>query len=144
MKSTILGFRALLLAGMVMLMGTTSVLSAPQQALNPAGSEVVRPVQNKVLDFTLTNATGYEITALFVSPTGTDSWGESIISGSFNDGDTLNISFSPDAEAAEWDMRADWTKGEGYVYWMGLNLPEINTLTLEYDEETEKTTAIKG
>ncbi|MBT9545873.1 MAG: hypothetical protein IV090_10830 [Candidatus Sericytochromatia bacterium] len=142
MKNTLFGLRILLVAGAVMLMGATSVLSAPQQALKPAGSEMVKPVQNKALDFTLTNATGYEITGLYLSPTGTDSWGESILPGAFNDGDTLNISFSPDAEAAEWDMRADWTKGEGYVYWMGLPLDQINALTLKYDEATDKTTAI--
>ena len=142
MKKSLFGLRVFLVAGAVMLMGATSALSAPQQALKPAGAERVKPVQNKALDFTLTNATGYEITGLYLSPTGTDSWGESILPGAFNDGDTLNISFSPDAEAAEWDMRADWTKGEGYVYWMGLPLDQINALTLKYDDATDKTTAI--
>lgn len=143
MKNAIFGLRVLLIAGAVMLMGATSVLSAPQQALQPAGSEVVKPVQNKALDFTLTNDTGYEITGLYLSPTGVDSWGPSILPGTFNNGDTLQINFSPDAEATEWDMRADWTAGEGYVYWIGLNLDTINHLTLQYDEESGKTTAIK-
>jgi hypothetical protein len=56
MKNSLFGLRVVLIAGAVMLMGATSVLSAPQQALKAAGSEVVKPVQNKALDFTLTNA----------------------------------------------------------------------------------------
>jgi hypothetical protein len=145
MKKTLSGLRVVLLAGAVMLMGATSVLSAPQQALKPAGSEVVKPVQNKNLDFKLVNATGYDIQSVYMSPSHADSWGDNILSDTLYDGYSVNIQFSPDAESVEWDLRADWVMEEGakqeYVYWNGLRLDEINKLTLKYNPKTDKTSA---
>ncbi len=146
MKNALLGLRVVLIAGTVMLMGATSVLSAPQPALkSAAASEVVTPVQNKALDFKLVNATGYDIQSVYMSPSHSDSWGDNILSDILYDTYSVNIQFSPDAESVEWDLRADWVMEEGakqeYVYWNGLRLDEINKLTLKYNSKTDKTSA---
>jgi|APLow6443716910_1056828.scaffolds.fasta_scaffold75531_1 hypothetical protein len=143
MKNALLGLRVFLLAGTVMLLGTNAVISAPEKAFQ--SSEVVKPVQNKNLDFKLVNATGYDIQSVYMSPSHADSWGDNILSDTLYDGYSVNIQFSPDAESVEWDLRADWVMEEGakqeYVYWNGLRLDEINKLTLKYNPKTDKTSA---
>lgn len=145
MKKTLSGLRIVLIAGAVMLMGATSVLSAPEQTLKPVGSEAIQPVKNKALDFKLVNATGYDIQSVYMSPSDSDSWGDNILSDVLYDTYSVNIQFSPDAESVEWDLRADWVMEEGakqeYVYWNGLRLDEINKLTLKYNPKTDKTSA---
>jgi hypothetical protein len=144
MKNALLGLRVFLVAGAVMMMGATSVLSAPQQALQPSGAGQMTPVENAALDFQLSNATGHSIAGLYISPTGVDTWGDNILpGGDFADGDALAISFHPDAEATSWDMRADWADDseEAYVYWIGLDLPTIHSLTLHYDASSGQTSA---
>lgn len=144
MKNALLGLRVFLVAGAVMLMGATSVMSAPQKALQPSGAGVVTPVENAALDFQLSNATGHSIAGLYLSPTGVDTWGDNILpSSDFADGAALAISFHPEAEAANWDMRADWADDseEAYVYWIGLDLTQIQSLTLHYDASSGQTSA---
>ena len=143
MKTTLSGLRIVLVVAAVLMMGATSVMSAPEKAITSKNAATApKPVQNKALDFELHNATGYDISGLYLSPSGTDSWGPNILPETLADGGGVKITFSPDAEATEWDMRADWAGGEEeYVYWMGLSLDEINSLTLKYDEESDKTTA---
>jgi len=144
MKKTLSSVRVFLLAGALLLLGTNAVISAPEKAVQP-DSGVVKPVQNKNLDFKLVNATGYDIQSVYMSPSDTDSWGDNILSDILYDTYSVNIQFSPDAESVEWDLRADWVMEEGakqeYVYWNGLRLDEINKLTLKYNPKTDKTSA---
>jgi len=144
MKKSLLGLRVFLVAGAVMLLGATSVLSAPEKALQPSGG-VVQPVKNKALDFKLVNATGYDIQSIYMSPSDSDSWGDNIISDILYDTYSVNIQFSPNTEAVEWDLRADWVMEDGaeqeYVYWKGLRVDEITKLTLKYNAKTDKTSA---
>lgn len=142
MKNALLGLRVFLVTGAVLLMGATSVMSAPQKAVQPSGNLIQR-VDNAALDFTLTNATGHSIAGLYLSPTGVDTWGPNILPGEFADGQSGQVSFAPEAEAANWDMRADWADDseEAYVYWIGLDLTSINSLTLHYDAESGQTSA---
>lgn len=145
MKLKGLGLRVFLASSALMLMGTNSVLGAPQNGFSSSRSELIQPVQNKALDFELVNATGYDIQAVYMSPSDTDSWGYNILQDVLYDGYSVKIQFSPDADAVEWDMRADWVMEEGakqeYVYWNGLRLDEINKLTLKYNAKTDKTSA---
>jgi hypothetical protein len=142
MKNVYLGLRTFLVAGAVMMMGATSVLSAPQQTLQPS-HQALQPIANGALDFSLSNATGHSIAGLYLSPTGVDTWGPNILPGEFADGQSGQVSFSPEAEAASWDMRADWADDseEAYVYWIGLDLTTINSLTLHYDASSGQTSA---
>jgi hypothetical protein len=142
MKNALLGLRVFLVAGAVILMGATSAMSAPVKAVQPS-NQIVQPIANGALDFALSNATGHSIAGLYLSPTGVDTWGPNILPGEFADGQSGQVSFSPEAEAASWDMRADWSDDseEAYVYWIGLDLTTINSLTLHYDASSGQTSA---
>ncbi|MBT9545874.1 MAG: hypothetical protein IV090_10835 [Candidatus Sericytochromatia bacterium] len=143
MKNALLGLRVFLVSGAVLMMGATSVMSAPQKATQPSDNQILQPIENGALDFDISNATGHSIAGLYISPTGVDSWGPNILPGEFADGASGHVTFSPEAEATDWDMRADWSDDseEAYVYWTALNLTTINSLTLHYDASTGQTSA---
>jgi hypothetical protein len=146
MKMTLSGLRIVLVSVAVLMMGATTAISAPEKAtISKNAATAPRPMQNKALDFVLTNATGYRIAGVYLSPTSEDNWGENILSEELGDGDSVQIQFSPDAEATKWDLRADWAMEDGadqeFVYWTGLSLDEINKLTLKYNKSTDTTSA---
>lgn len=91
-------------------------------------------------DFTLVNATGVEIYALYVTPHNAAEWGEDILGvDTLLNGKTLDISFSRKEKAKLWDLRIENEAGE-YLEWENLNLLAIDTLTLYY--KNGKTTAL--
>jgi hypothetical protein len=94
------------------------------------------------LDFKLVNSTGHTIKEVYIAPSSTDEWGANIMKEAFKDGATLDVTFHPKATAAKWDIRIVWADGDTPVIWTGCKLDEIEKLTLKYDSETEKTTAI--
>lgn len=134
----------LALASAVMLLSATGLQAKTQ--IPSQKQHQAKPVDNAVLDFELVNETGYTLEHLYVSPNDEDSWNDNILEDGLHDGETAHISFHPDADVAIWDLRADWLMEEGadpeYVYWQNLDLTEISTLTLHYDEETGKTWAV--
>lgn len=93
------------------------------------------------LDFNLVNKTGYEIKEIYVSPASENSWQQDLLSEPLADGETLEISFSPDSDAAKWDMKIVWVDPGEDVVWQALNLTQISKLTLFYDADSDKTTA---
>ena len=59
-------------------------------------------------DFTLVNATGVEIYALYVTPHNAAEWGEDILGvDTLLNGKTLDISFSRKEKAKLWDLRIE-------------------------------------
>jgi hypothetical protein len=60
----------------------------------------------------------------------------------FPDGASLDIKFHPKATATKWDLKVEWTDGSPSVEWYDLNLTKIEKVTLKYDKETDKTTAV--
>ncbi len=143
-RLTVLSAAALLIA-----VPTLSASAAPSQTTfngRLATYQGARPMQNAELDFELVNNTGYLLSGLYLSPTGTDSWGENILEDDLDSGESVAISFHSEATAKKWDLRADWSMedeedSQEYVYWMGLSLDEISTLTLNYNKATGKTSA---
>jgi hypothetical protein len=98
-----------------------------------------------MLDFTLANKTGYAIKGLYIGPTGTGDWAkeDEILKGrEFANGIELPIKFNPKATAEKWDIMVDWSDGSGRVEWLGLKLSEIEKVTLVYDKDKDKTSAI--
>jgi hypothetical protein len=115
----------------------SSPASSPASAASPAG--------NETLDFVLVNKTGYPIKGLYVGPTGTGDWAkeDEILKGKeFATGTELPIKFHPKATAPKWDIMVDWSDGSGRVEWLGLKLSEIEKVTLIYDKDKDKTSAI--
>ena len=86
------------------------------------------------LDFSLVNATGYDIKEIYVSPTGVDEWGDNVLKGTLKDGATLELSFSPKATASKWDIKAVYTDGET-AEWKGAKLTDIEKITLHWDKD---------
>lgn len=84
-------------------------------------------------DFTLINKTGVEIHALYVSPADKNDWGKDILGkDTLGDGQSAKITFHPKEEAAKWDLRVEDSKGNS-IEWTDLDLTEISTLTLHYE-----------
>ena len=84
------------------------------------------------LDFTLVNSTGDDIKEIYISPTASDDWGDNLLKGVLKDGQKLELTFSPKAKAAKWDIKAVYTDG-GTPEWKGYKLTEIETITLYWD-----------
>ena len=119
MKKTLLG--SILLLTLALVLG----LVAPAKAeLN--------------LDFKLVNKTGYDLKEVYISPTGEDEWGDNVIKETMEDGATLELTFSPKASAAKWDIKCVYTDGET-AEWKGYKLTEINKITLFWNKDKGST-----
>lgn len=93
------------------------------------------------LDFELVNKTGYGIKEIYIAPSASDNWEENILKSELENGETLEVSFSPEANSKKWDLKIVWSDGDTPVVWSGYDLTEISKLTLFYNADTEKTTA---
>lgn len=142
--------RFVFLSAALLVIAPTLSASAAPSAITANGRlatyQKAKPMQNAELDFELVNNTGYLLSGLYLSPTGTEEWGDNILEEDLDSGDSVNLSFHPEAEAVKWDLRADWAMedeedSQEYVYWMGLSLDEITKLTLNYNKTTGKTSA---
>ena len=83
-------------------------------------------------DFTVVNKTGVEINALYVSPADKNNWGEDILGqDTLPAGESVEIEFDPEEEAAKWDLRVEDKDGNS-IEWTDLDLTEIAKVTLNY------------
>lgn len=100
------------------------------------------PAQANELDFTLNNATGYDIQAVYVDPTSSDTWTDDVMGPDIlADGSGVNIHFTGDADSCKWDLKVEWTGDYDPSVWTGLNLCNISEVTLKYNRDTDVTTA---
>jgi hypothetical protein len=98
--------------------------------------------QSAKQDFTLVNRTGYELKALFVSPSKADSWGDDILGQDvLEDGKLANIHFSPKAQTCKWDLKVVYTDDDSNAIWQGINLCEVDKITIHYDRKNDVTRA---
>ena len=132
--------RAILIKGETMKAGKFSELTLHWDAdKKEATAEKVARAADQ--DFTLANATGVEINAVYVSPSEADHWGKDILGkDTLPDGEEADIEFSPEEESALWDLKIEDKEGNAII-WTKLNLTEISTLTLHWDADTKKATA---
>jgi hypothetical protein len=95
------------------------------------------------LDFTLVNKTGYGIKAVYVAPSSSKQWGESIIDEPLEDGQSVDVEFQPKAASIKkWDIMVSWEdEDDPDVYWTGAQLSDISKITLKYDRKTNTTSA---
>lgn len=92
-------------------------------------------------DFKLTNETGVEIYAVYVSPSDSNDWENDVLGkDTLPIGESVDIEFDRAEKAAMWDLRIE-DKAGAFIIWENLNLTEINELTLNYKDG--KPTAIK-
>lgn len=85
-------------------------------------------------DFVLVNKTGVEIHNLHVSPSDKNEWGPDILGkDTLADGESVKITFHPNAEAELWDLRVADKSGNA-IMWENLNLMKISKVTLHYSD----------
>ena len=109
-----------------------------------ASTPAVSVVQNAKLDFTLVNETGYPIKALYIATPGVQDFTDDmeILRGTtLQTGFETEITFAPRTRGAKWDIMVDWEDGDASVYWRGVNLTQIEKMTLLYNAETGVTSA---
>lgn len=92
-------------------------------------------------NFTLVNDTGYTLDSVFVSPHDEKSWGNDVMGkDTLKDGETVDIVFSPDADASTYDLKVIYDD-KTEVIWPNLELPKINKLTIHWDAKKQETSA---
>ncbi|OSM01761.1 hypothetical protein [Magnetofaba australis] len=93
-------------------------------------------------DFMLVNQTGDPIDQFFASPASSQNWEEDILGrDQLPDMDSVTITFARDTEACLWDFLAVYPDGEEVV-WHDINLCNISTVILKWDEKNERTYAV--
>lgn len=94
------------------------------------------------MDFTLVNATGYQINEIYVSPSASDEWGENILDAVLEDGNYATVTFQPEADDTQsWDLMVTWDDDSPNTYWRGFKLAEIHKITLKYNRAADETSA---
>jgi hypothetical protein len=113
--------------GPVMPPGAVSAQTAPAASSPDQGGSTSGQGRQ---DFTLVNSTGHIVTALNVSPSDEDTWGENILGGDkLGNGESAQITFDRGEKACVWDIRATYDDGDTTDA-RGVNLCQVTTVTL--------------
>ena len=92
-------------------------------------------------DFTLHNNTGYTIDKVFVSSVGKKTWGGDILgTGSLEDGNKVDISFSGDAGGCHYDLKVVYDDNDEAT-WTNVDLCELNNIHIHWDRKAGVTRA---
>jgi len=93
-------------------------------------------------DFALVNATGYEISELYVAPTKSSDWQEDVLGQDvLGDGEKAKITFSKSTDTCHWDLKVVYSDDNTSAEWIGVNLCELSTVTIKYDAGSGETSA---
>ena len=88
-------------------------------------------------DFTVVNATGYDIKGLFINPPGDNVFNENELSGTLGNGNKFDVKFTAADKGCTWNMKVTWTDNSSSIF-RGLDLCKINTVTLKYNKATDE------
>ncbi len=90
--------------------------------------------QTESVSFTLTNDTPYELIALFISDTGSDSWEDDILGVEvIESGDAAEVTIDDGLSDCVYDLRADFSDGES-IDLRGVDLCELDGGSLSVSE----------
>ena len=93
-------------------------------------------------DFKMVNKTGYELKALYVSPSKSDDWQEDILGqDTLDDGQAVNVHFSPKVKTCKWDLKVTYSDDNSSAVWNSIDLCSIDTITIKYDRKSDTTSA---
>jgi hypothetical protein len=107
-------------------------------ALALAGSSALAADQ----DFALVNATGYEISELYVAPSKSDDWQEDVLGQDvLSDGQRAEIKFSRDVDTCRWDLKVVYSDDNSSAEWTGVDLCALSKVTIKYDADSGETSA---
>jgi hypothetical protein len=102
----------------------------------PAGADDAKQ------DFKMVNKTGYELKALYVSPSKSDDWGDDILGQDvLGDGMTVNVHFSPKVRTCKWDLKVTYTDDDSNAVWTDIDLCTVEKITIHYDRKNDVTKA---
>jgi hypothetical protein len=93
-------------------------------------------------DFTLDNATGYDLKNLYIGPTSSNDWGDDILGqDTLVNGQSVEIHFPGGrGETCQWDLKVTYNDDTSHE-WRDVNLCAISSVTIHYDEGTHTTSA---
>jgi hypothetical protein len=93
-------------------------------------------------DFSLVNATGYEISELYVAPSASSDWQEDVLGqDTLGDGQQANISFSRNTDTCQWDLKVVYSDDNSSAEWRAVDLCQLSTVTIKYDADSGETSA---
>jgi len=87
-------------------------------------------------DFTVINATGYDIKGLFINPPGDNVFNENELKGVLGDGNKFDVKFTGADKGCTWNMKVTWTDDSSSIF-RGLDLCKISNVTLKYNKATD-------
>ncbi|KJS39053.1 MAG: hypothetical protein VR70_08855 [Rhodospirillaceae bacterium BRH_c57] len=93
-------------------------------------------------DFTLVNATGYQIDYVYVASSNSNDWEDDVMGqDALADGEAVDIEFSGGTRGCKFDLKAIYNDKEEAV-WTGFDLCSVSKITLHYNSNTGATTAV--
>ncbi|HXC28258.1 MAG TPA: argininosuccinate lyase [Stellaceae bacterium] len=98
--------------------------------------------QDAKQDFNMVNKTGYELKALYVSPSKSDDWGDDILGQDvLADGQVVNVHFSPKVHTCKWDLKVTYSDDNSSAVWSDIDLCNVEKITIHYDRKNDVTKA---
>jgi hypothetical protein len=94
-----------------------------------AALALATPAFAEDLEITVKNATSTQLTELYVSHVGTNSWEENILNGTVDPGEDLAVSIADGRATCEYDIKAVFSDG-GKAEFRNQNLCETTTFTV--------------
>jgi len=86
-------------------------------------------------EFTVTNATGYTILRVYLSPSEDPSWEDDLLGDqTLGDGEMANIVLNREHPAETWDLKVQFDDAEEDV-WSALSINGANNIVLSYDDD---------
>jgi hypothetical protein len=93
-------------------------------------------------DFRLVNRTGYELNAVFVSPSQSNAWGDDILGqATLDDAAGVNIKFHAAAKTCKWDLKVVYSVDSTSAVWQDIDLCSVEKITIKYNKKDDSTSA---
>ena len=92
-------------------------------------------------DFTLVNATGYDIAEVYVAPSASDNWEEDVMGRDIlSAGQSVDIGFPPRDKVCIYDLKVVYTDAEE-AEWDRFDLCSVSRITIYYNRRNGETWA---
>ena len=92
-------------------------------------------------DFALVNATGYQISQVFVAPSKSEDWEEDVLGQDvLDDGETVNIRFNAKTRTCNYDLKVIYDDGDE-AEWRKFDLCTVSKITLHWNRKQGTTWA---
>jgi hypothetical protein len=115
---------------------SVAVFAAALAFAVPAGAQEAKQ------DFSLVNKTGYELKALYVSPSKSDDWEEDVLGqDTLDDGQAVNIHFNAKTKTCKWDLKVTYSDDDSSAVWHDIDLCKVEKITIKYNRKNDQTSA---